>query len=69
MFRSEIMRLSCMGQDSADIQETTKCLSQRAQDLDECEVGELRRARSLTRMPRAVLIFPVEKTGGTRCVG
>ena len=45
MFRCETMRLSCMEQDRADIQETTKCLSQRTQELDECEVGELRRAR------------------------
>ena len=52
------MRLSYLGQDRADVQEASKCLSQRMKHPTEFDLSELKRAaRYLKQYPRAVLVF------------
>ena len=53
------MRLSYLGQDRIDLQESTKALAQKMADPNEFDLTQLKRvARYLKRYPRAVLVYP-----------
>ena len=58
LYRSEVMRISYLVQDRADVQEAAKCLSRRMQSPTQTDLVELKRAvRYLLKFPRAVLVF------------
>ena len=58
LYRSGVMRLSYLGQDRSDVQETAKCLAQRMKTPNEHDLSEMKRAaRYLLRHPRAVLVY------------